>query len=180
MSENLNLGQLINGKQEKDAVHIAVVPVVAGEDLSPGQHVGILSNDEEIIVGPINNKNSGIIDPFLKQKILKNQKCWMFMYPGSITSLRHDWQHPALCKTEIEKSELWLKEFAKELGYDYNWVCEIALSSLCKGYSTVGDDDAQDIFNEKKEEFLRHAAIAFGKKPLTEEEVDNVYFSCAC
>ena len=91
LKSEAKLGLPPSGDDQRDAVHIAIVPVVAGEKLFPGQDVGIVGDS---LVGrsahPI-----GIVDPFLKRSVQPNERCWLLLYPGSITSLRHDWTHPA-------------------------------------------------------------------------------------
>lgn len=37
--KELNIGQIITTEQSRDAIHIAVAPVVAGMRLQPGSHV---------------------------------------------------------------------------------------------------------------------------------------------
>ncbi len=37
---DVKLGSLINGPKVRDAIHVAVAPVVATEKLMPGQHIG--------------------------------------------------------------------------------------------------------------------------------------------
>lgn len=92
MSESLGLGKLITTEQHRDAIHIAVAPVTAAAHLQPGQHVGLDAKGEAcaLKVQPI-----GIVDPFLQGAVAKGQRFWLFLYPGSITSLRHEWTHPA-------------------------------------------------------------------------------------
>src|ERR1700731_2150845 len=38
------LGKLVEGDQRRDAIHVAVAPVVAARRLCPGQHVGLLED----------------------------------------------------------------------------------------------------------------------------------------
>ena len=91
MSEDISLGKLITTQRGRDAVHVAVIPVTAAQTLMPGSHVGLWEDGR---VGDSENP-VGIIDPFLKEAVRQGQRCWLFLYPGTITGLRHVWQHPA-------------------------------------------------------------------------------------
>ena len=224
---DLNIGKLIEEDQKKDAIHIAVLPVVALEKLNPGQPIAInkhIVNGVEFYGASSIGKSLGIIDPFLKEPVNAGQKCWMFMYPNTITSLKHDWTHPdieadsdqkaleafaaklgisyeqlvTLGKHSVEpdkkqKAKEWLEEFAKNvpfydysydysngkhIGYRYEDVLDIGMNALTKKYVGVGDDNAQDYFNEHKEEFLRNVAIVLDAE--YDEDSDPPYFSCAC
>ena len=42
MSDSLNIGQIIEVPRERDAIHIAVAPVVANGPLLPGEAIGLL------------------------------------------------------------------------------------------------------------------------------------------
>lgn len=88
---DLKIGELITIARDRDAIHVAVAPVIAGESLSPGQHVGVQGDGTAGFKGPW----IGIVDPFLTSQVQRGEKFWLFLYPGSITSLRHDWTHPA-------------------------------------------------------------------------------------
>jgi hypothetical protein len=89
------LGKLItDGDRRRDAIHLAVAPVTAAHALAPGQHVGLVRPDSTEFVGNC-DRPIGIIDPFLEEPVEEGQRCWMFLYPGTITSLRHAWTHPA-------------------------------------------------------------------------------------
>lgn len=88
------LGQLIkDDDRRRDAIHIAVAPVTAVAALTPGQHVGLIANNTEQ-VGPTDNC-IGIVDPFLQHGVEPGQRFWLFLYPNTVTSLRHYWTHPA-------------------------------------------------------------------------------------
>lgn len=94
MSEDLQLGKVIEpGRQvERDCIHIAVAPVVADHPLLRGQPVGVADNGRlATTVFP----SVGIVDPFLTRDVEEGERFWLYLFPGSITSLRHEWTHPS-------------------------------------------------------------------------------------
>ena len=80
------IGQLATPDTGRDAVHIALAPIQAGCRLTPGQHV----NQEGVPGGGL----VGIVDPFLKQPVEIGDYFLIFLYPNTVTSLRHEWTHP--------------------------------------------------------------------------------------
>jgi hypothetical protein len=89
------LGSLItDGDRRRDAIHIAVAPVTAAEPLAPGQHVGFIPSGQTETVG-LADRLIGIVDPFLTNPVEPGQRFWLFLYPNTVTSLRHVWTHPA-------------------------------------------------------------------------------------
>ncbi len=84
------LGQPPGENDRRDAIHIAIAPVVAGGDLLPGQHVGLLPDGRFGVV----DQPIGIVDPFRTGTILEGERFWLCLYPYTITSLRHVWTHP--------------------------------------------------------------------------------------
>lgn len=89
---DLKIGQFITGPQERDAIHVAVAPVSARSELRPGQHIGFADDGT---VSTEAQRLIGIVDPFIFGVIPPKTQFWMFLYPNSITSLRHDWSHSA-------------------------------------------------------------------------------------
>lgn len=102
-ASHLGLSRIIpeGAVQHRDAIHIAVVPVRVDKTCRPGQRVGIaesLSVSGELTVTALYEESIGVIDPFLQRPVMHGQRCWLYLDPGSINSLRHEWTHPVLDK----------------------------------------------------------------------------------
>jgi hypothetical protein len=132
------LGTIIGDGAGRDAIHLAVEPVVASERLLAGQDVYLLP-DGRAAKGKDNAV--GIVDPFLRQSVKEGEKFWLVVYPRQITSLRHVWSHPAFPEelgsdqfTEEQRaqakaiakrlegvtpSEQWIREEADRIGVTY-------------------------------------------------------------
>lgn len=89
------MGSIINEEVARDAIHMAVAPVVAAEDLRPGMHVYLTSYGEAVHSIEVGESPVGIVDPFLRRPVRKGQQFWLLLYPNTVTSLRHEWEHPA-------------------------------------------------------------------------------------
>jgi hypothetical protein len=97
------LGMIHFKTEKRDAIHLAVEPVIAGEILEPGACIGIIDG-EAYRAGTILNyddgrptkqvKAQGIVDPFLPRSVLPGESFWFIMNPRMVTSLRHVWDHP--------------------------------------------------------------------------------------
>lgn len=203
-ADTLNIGQLITTEQFRDAIHIAVVPVTAAQTLLPGQHVSLV-NPENLEVGYCQH-TLGVVDPFLKQPVEKGQRFWLFLYPGSITSLRHEWTHPKFpatqhqvpvtehqigLKSAKEESEKWLREYAQRLnpyslGPDYgSTVTEEGkdrafkelIADLERGEIYARGSDLHGLYElEDSDELAKHALIYLGKVI----DWNRYEFTCSC
>lgn len=88
------LGKIIGAEEKRDAIHLAVEPVIAGHPLIPGQEIGIKYVDNQPTAYSSGVKLTGIVDPFLKVPVVTGERCWMILFPRQIASLRHVWSHP--------------------------------------------------------------------------------------
>lgn len=120
MKGDIGIGHLIYQERHRDAIHIAVAPVVAAEDLKAGQHVAINDFGKAVGMDPFPGFTVGIVDPFLMVPVKAGDVFYVFLYPGTIESLRHEWEHPAFkkvapIKTDPDKaaSEKWLRDYAR-------------------------------------------------------------------
>lgn len=190
---DLKLGEVITTDQKRDAIHVAVVPAVSGERvLRGGDHVGIadgrLMKQEPYL---------GVVDPFLRTVVLENQKCWLFLYPNTITSLRHEWVHPAFPLPEKEPAQSaekdlsthvrvqegnefeagsveWLTDFALDHGISFDELVEGAVSG--EGACFGVDRDTGTIENPV---FWQHIAAVTGKI-FDGGHIYGTHFVCSC
>lgn len=89
------LGMIHFKPEARDAIHLAVEPVVAGEELQPGQKIKLLNGEA---VWAKRGDALGIVDPFLPRAVQQGERFWLVILPRMITSLRHVWEHPAFPK----------------------------------------------------------------------------------
>ena len=91
------LGQLLTGTERRDAVHIAIAPVVCADHvLMPGEHVGLIPDSTtHVSGGEWTITCIGVVDPFLMEPVKYGERFYLFLYPNTVTSLRHLWTHPA-------------------------------------------------------------------------------------
>ena len=182
------LGTVISTNEKRDAIHIAVEPVVAGEILGPGDHVRVTDG---IATKTMLNTGVGIVDPYLIHPVHKGERFWLLIYPRQIKSLRHVWSHPAF-PDEQEKntksqdkvvSEAWLRRFCED-GNAPSY--EILIESLSNGatndYDVASSNDGEylhvsgwDASGDIPDEFWDHIEVVLGKSfPRAK------YFSCSC
>lgn len=174
------LGKLITKPAERDAVHIAVTPVTAAILLTPGMHVGILLDGK---ASPKAVKPVGIVDPFLKTSVAPGEQFFLFLYPGSITSLHHHWTHPSfptMSEEDLRKGAAreWVEQWAQSIDLDggADEVLEIAKNYLRHGDYHVdgGKFEGVDVPNTfwDKYELLTGTTVS--------ESSRGTFFSCSC
>ncbi len=83
---DIKLGQLAPPDGGRDAVHVAVVSVEAGQDLGRAWAVGL--HDGKAYVADAEAKGIGVVDPFLYSQgqaypVQTGQYFWLFLKPGT-------------------------------------------------------------------------------------------------
>lgn len=183
MSDTLPGVILTEGEAYRDAIHIAVAPVKASQKLSPGQHIGFVESDNET-VGTVAT-HIGIVDPYLKVDVEVGQHFYMFLYPRTITSLHHNWTHPAFdgpppapaqpVNMQQRRSEEWLREFANRYDIGFEELVDNCVSG--EGCHFGNDIDYAD-FGANSELWM-HIEIYSGTRLSVEHRL-GTHFSCAC
>jgi hypothetical protein len=188
------LGTIIDETGRRDAIHLAVEPVVAGETLRPGDDVGFLPDGT---AGTNASTLLGIVDPFLKAKVKKGQRFWLVVYPRKITSLRHVWEHPAfhpslgaqadvvdVVRPRISKRDAvaWFQVFSKRHRIDYYTALQAGRDWVeSEEYFTQQDSESLRSAMEDdstRVEFWENFEVITGLKVA--EDRKGIVFSCSC
>lgn len=177
MSAELGIGKIIESEQHRDAIHVALAPMVAGQDLFPGQHVALSEDSSEAVC---DGQKLGIVDPYLSKKVNKGEKFWLFLYPNTVTSLRHEWEHPAF-KPVIDTEKLEIEELAEKAGMSYGRLMDaVSQYANYEDYTHMGSNqDYESLSYNDMEKIYKH-----------HEKVNNVQvqpdrfgvnpFTCSC
>lgn len=190
MADDLKLGHIIEDGREanRDAIHVAVVPVTAQVVLIPGQKV----NPEGLPLGTL----VGIVDPFLPDVVRPGQRFWLWLTPGTVTDMRHHWRHPAFAEQDkpsrpisdvagtkspaehASYSESWLREYAAGTGIEFDDLLAAGEQYARTGYCTV-QHNSQDWRDEFNRNFWHHYEIFTGTK-VSDEVRESNPFCCTC
>lgn len=182
------LGTIIDERQKRDAIHLAVEPVIAGGRMDAGDHIAVIDGVAHLADDGDDDPPIGIVDPFLKAPVRKGQRFWFVMYPRTVHSLRHVWTHPAFPDetTAIVASDAPVLGAAdKAKAASEAWIRQYCETVNVPSYEAlmgrVAEDRDEirfgtDASGEIPEEFWGHAEIVLGRK--LEHRPD--YFSCSC
>ena len=177
------IGTIHDCQMHRDAIHIAVAQVTASERLAPAQQVAFADGGTEKVRA--SGKAVGIIDPFLPAPVFPGEQCWLFLYPMTITSLRHEWTHPAFSEEERrstkENSEAWLRAFVKRSdcpGYE-----DVVAAAVRQKDATGWDAeylhfDGLNAHSEIPAEFWDHVEVVTGVSVPNAARARS--FSCSC
>lgn len=142
MSE-ANLGERPDENSLRDAVHVALVPMIAGGNLYPGQKFKLKYGTKNVaLAGEYSNNDEwvGIVDPFLSGwSVEKGQMFWGVLRPNTVTGMRHHWKHPVFDEIVEEErvteqlsrsdAEIWIRNFCDEWNFDYDELIHAATST---------------------------------------------------
>lgn len=183
----------LSDKEARDAIHLAVEPVIAGERLYAGQDIGLLNGVAFVANDAGKNpvKALGIVDPFLKNPVQQGERFWLVVYPRQIKSLRHVWEHPDFPSAssphgraligkmfdEAKESIDWIEKYAAGLDVEYAWLMDAANSYQSHGnHSYHPEDSGRFEGTWVPEAFWTHWSIVTGRVATS----DGSFFTCSC
>lgn len=151
------LGRLLDDTAKRDAIHLAVYPVVAGEHITAGDHVR-LGPDGKAYIAHTYREAIGIADPFIvettwpgtkpsRSVIAYGSRFWLVVLPRTITSLRHVWEHPAFpASGECDVAPVAAtptaepaSATAEAVAASEQWLRDFCDNADCPGYDAVMD-----------------------------------------
>lgn len=190
------LGTILGPNEKRDAIHIAVEPVIAGHHLLPGAEVGRLPDGT---YSPVADKIVGIVDPFIDGRVNKGERFWLLLMPRTVTSLRHVWEHPdfpddagkqvtarrvkpapvkALEPVEAAlTSKEWIEQFASSIRQSYEDLMAAADRWVEREDYTYDNSESYKGHYEKFREFWPHWAVVTGREMPREP---HAFFTCGC
>lgn len=181
---NDQLGRLARGDERRDAVHIAITPCEASEALKPGQHVGV---DAMGRLSARTEHKIGIVDPFLRRDVEEGQRCFLCLYPNTITSLRHEWVHPAISAQEpMDDLRIVAERVANLCGKTYQALMDDASdfhysvehSPHFPDWIMDNSERYKDVPGDDWEKFWQHWERVTGKKQNACERYSP--YTCSC
>ncbi len=181
------LGTIIDDNQKRDAIHLAVLPVMAGARLKPGQTINVVNG---VAKAAPQKEALAIVDPFLVKAIMPGQFFWMVIKPRLITSLRHVWTHPDLVDEPVSGSNKATEPVISEKDIAFAEIQNIAEQVDCDVYQLIEGAQSYIEYGDYLCEGGRWEGMslpdafwpAYERYTGTKVEEDKQYsfFSCSC
>ena len=181
---------------DRDAIHVAVLPVISDEEyICAGMRLNFKYGSRTNVVRAkgreYDDPGVGIADPFLIEEVKLGQRFFMFMKPGSVTGMRHHWNHAGVDTVfpEESESEKWMRTFAQKWNFNYEELIQEASASDQRGEGgydynhyivAMGRDlHSASELGEDHDLFWRHLEVLTGKK-FNDKHQRNFGWSCSC
>jgi hypothetical protein len=180
--DTLNLigSKELDATTQRDAIHIAVAPLVAGQYLWHGK-VRISELDGRAYRAEDDDLTAvGVVDPFITDAVAEGDRFFVFLFPNTITDIKHTWTHPAFMPRVEEDEEDPIRQIAKEeltaiakdCGMSYNEMIRAVERYIDTGncVETEGSGFRDNIDDEEK--FWRLILLLTGRRG------DGELFAC--
>jgi hypothetical protein len=151
-----------------------VAPAKAGERLCSGAWVKL---EKGVAVNSSVDDAIGVVDPFLENTLELGDWFYIFMKPGSVMNMRHEWDHPAFGNKE--EAIAWLTDFAKVVDMDYDQLIEALTEVQSSGRRHILDYDTPDECYTQRNTMWYYFSIVTGII-IDSVQYDESAFECAC
>jgi hypothetical protein len=174
--------------QQRDAIHVAIIPVVAGENLDPGDKVVVTEGKAYREKGDYD----GVVNPFYIGTTHSGRLFWLMLKPNTVRDMKHHWVSDKfpIEKNDVtpEDSKVWLETYCKHNDCpNLNVIIEAIKGTLDSSdreyYSWGAEYDSEyltffgwDAHGKIPNEFWDHIENFIGEKVPYRSE----YFSCSC
>lgn len=196
MSE-VNIGHEPSEFAQRDAIHVAVIPAISGDNLNAGDDVKI-GDDGLAYMCPF-SQGVGIVDPFCYGDIDPGKRFWLFLKPNSITGMRHHWEHPKFpdsreprpATTEIEDARVWLAVKMGQVGWyrgfdDFCcWLSDIYWSGYFRDFTERREEWSNGsyiydlIVGCDRQTAIKCLQSVLGRE-IREKPLDDYGYRCSC
>lgn len=190
-ADHLKVGQLITTPQQRDAIHVAVAPAEAAQRLYVGDFVRLGLDGKAL-----KSKRSeavGIVDPFLGNdesdrftSVDVGQVFWIFLFPGSITGMRHAWEHPAFDSqpAEAPTARALIKKRLYAAIVEHAYVEPGEEEQIVQAICTYHDNPERGCMPFDGDQFMNDHQFWNDLQIITGRQFSNefrgTYFRCAC
>ena len=176
------VGKVITEEAFRDAIHVAIFPAIASENLWPGCKVNLVHGTKDQIRNTRGLPFIGVVDPFLTTFVKKGRRCFVFLCPNTVTGMRHEWTLPAIDdqKRPKNESEIWLRKFSEKWNFNYGEMIKSAQEK--KGYVIAYGIDihgASELDAGEENLFWHHIEILANKR-FNKEHRSKFTWSCGC
>lgn len=136
---DLNLNELPGTDAVRDAIHVAVIPLIAGEDLYESR-VQLKIGTKNValrVKDDYGGESIGVVNPWhpvadgdCGAVVRKGETFYCLLNPGTVTGMRHHFVHPAFDDESVvvDDSELWLRQFAQEWSFDFDELIKVGVN----------------------------------------------------
>jgi len=160
--------------EQRDAIHIAVAPVIAHKRLLPGERVGIAADGKT----STSNDVIGIVDPFNPHGAGEGSPFWLLLFPNTVYGMRHHWLHESFqseASDDVTKARETVEMIAATCGKTFDEVMEAA-----RLYAEHGDyefDNSESYKDVDWEPFWPAYKVLTGKDA---PEYGGAPYTCSC
>lgn len=191
------LGKAIEGHEERDAIHVAIIPAKLLTEAHPGQRVRLVDRKpgEKFYTVAATRKNQkciGVVDPYIDRYLEVGETVWILLKPNTVTDMRHHWEHPEF-EDFVDEDDAGAEETFRYLkhGHSIEWLrnfaaeIDMTYSELIRDLQAFQDGHIDSIHlsvdtpYDQLEEMWKHYENVTGTKTRAGARRDQP-FTCGC